>query len=75
MVYYGLAFASTTLSGDPFTNFFLRSEYFYLKSPSLTLTPSVLVDIPGYLFCIIVMDCWGRRPILSFCQVSLDPNR
>jgi len=53
MCYYGLAFASTGLSGDPFTNFFL----------------SVMVDIPGYLFCIIVMDCWGRRPILSFCQI------
>jgi len=53
MCYYGLAFASTSLSGDPYSNFFL----------------SVLVEIPGYLFCIFVMDCWGRRPILSFCQV------
>merc|ERR550539_2027929 len=52
MCYYGLAFASTSLSGDPYSNFFL----------------SVLVEIPGYLFCIFVMDCWGRRPILSFCQ-------
>merc|ERR1711934_504643 len=24
----------------------------------------------GWLhFCILVMDCWGRRPILSFCQL------
>ena len=30
---------------------------------------SVLIEIPGYVFCIIVMDCWGRRPILSFCQI------
>ena len=30
---------------------------------------SVMIEIPGYLFCIFVMDCWGRRPILSFCQV------
>merc|ERR550539_1577935 len=52
MCYYGLAFASTSLSGDPYSNFFL----------------SVLVEIPGYLFCIFVMDCWGRSPILSFCQ-------
>ncbi len=22
-----------------------------------------------YLFCIFVMDCWGRRPILSFAQL------
>ena len=48
------SFASTSLSGDAFSNFFL----------------SVLVEIPGYIFCIIVMDCWGRRPILSFCQVG-----
>merc|ERR1712156_618345 len=30
---------------------------------------SVMIEIPGYLFCIFVMDCWGRRPILSFCQI------
>ena len=23
----------------------------------------------GYLFCLFVMDCWGRRPILTFCQI------
>ena len=22
-----------------------------------------------YLFCLFVMDCWGRRPILSFTQL------
>merc|ERR1719431_1630426 len=52
MCYYGLSFASTSLSGDAFSNFFL----------------SVLIEIPGYIFCILVMDSWGRRPILSFCQ-------
>ena len=52
MCYYGLTFASTSLSGDPYSNFAL----------------GVFVEIPGYLFCIFVMDCWGRRPILSFCQ-------
>ena len=30
---------------------------------------SVMVDIPGYVFCMVVMECWGRRPILSLCQV------
>ena len=25
--------------------------------------------ITGYLFCLFVMDCWGRRPILAFCQI------
>ncbi len=52
LCYYGLSFASTSLAGDAYSNFCL----------------SVFVEIPGYLFCIFVMDCWGRRPILSFCQ-------
>ncbi len=52
MCYYGLSFSSTSLAGDAYSNFCL----------------SVFVEIPGYLFCIFVMDCWGRRPILSFCQ-------
>ena len=55
MCYYGLSFASTSLSGNPYSNFFL----------------SVFIEIPGYIFCILVMDCWGRRPILSFCQVMM----
>jgi len=54
MCYYGLSFASTSLSsGGPYLNYML----------------SVMIEIPGYLFCIFVMDCWGRRPILSFCQI------
>jgi len=53
MCYYGLTNASTSLSADPFGNFML----------------SVLIEIPGYLFCILFMDIWGRRPILSFCQI------
>ena len=54
MCYYGLSFASTSLSGDPYSNFML----------------SVSIEIPSYIFCIVVMDCWGRRPILSFCQAT-----
>merc|ERR1719334_1604982 len=53
MCYYGLSFASTSLSGDAFSNYML----------------SVFIEIPGCFFCILVMDCWGRRPILSFCQI------
>eukprot|EP00090_Calanus_glacialis_P039501 TRINITY_DN68771_c0_g1_i1.p1 TRINITY_DN68771_c0_g1~~TRINITY_DN68771_c0_g1_i1.p1 ORF type:complete len:611 (-),score=103.55 TRINITY_DN68771_c0_g1_i1:27-1859(-) len=53
MCYYGLSFASTSLSGDAFSNYLL----------------SVFIEIPGCIFCILVMDCWGRRPILSFCQI------
>ena len=36
----------------------------------IILPLSVLIEIPGYIFCILVMDSWGRRPILSFCQVQ-----
>lgn len=50
--YYGLSFSSTSLSGDPYLNFCLN----------------VFIEIPGYIFALFVMDCWGRRPILSFCQ-------
>ena len=53
MCYYGLTFASVDLLADPYMNFSL----------------SCFIEIPGYLFCIFVMDCWGRRPILSFCQL------
>lgn len=54
MCYYGLSFASVDFLGDqPYTNAAL----------------SYFIEIPGYLFCIFVMDCWGRRPILSFCQL------
>ena len=53
MCYYGLTFASTSLTSDPYINFSL----------------SCFIEIPGYFFCIFVMDCWGRRPILSFCQL------
>ena len=52
MCYFGLTFSSTSLGGDPHTNFLL----------------GVGIAIPGFLFCAFVMDCWGRRPILSFCQ-------
>ncbi len=52
-VYYGLSFGSTTLGGDPYANFCLN----------------VFVEIPGYLFAMAVMDCWGRKPILAFCQI------
>jgi len=53
MCYYGLSFASTSLSDDPYKIFVLNC----------------LIEIPGHLFCMFTMDCWGRRPILSFCQI------
>ncbi|QQP40977.1 Uncharacterized protein FKW44_015212, partial [Caligus rogercresseyi] len=53
LCYYGLSFASTTLSGDAYQNFAL----------------AVFIEIPAYLVCILLMDCWGRRPILSLFQI------
>ena len=53
MCYYGLSFASTSLSRDIFTNFQL----------------SVAIEIPAYICCLFMIDHWGRRPVLSFCQV------
>ena len=52
-VYYGLSFGSTSLSGDPYLNFCL----------------SIFVEIPANLFAMAVMDCWGRKPIVAFCQI------
>eukprot|EP00092_Neocalanus_flemingeri_P000308 GFUD01000330.1.p1 GENE.GFUD01000330.1~~GFUD01000330.1.p1 ORF type:complete len:587 (-),score=99.35 GFUD01000330.1:144-1904(-) len=53
LCFYGLSFASTGLSRDVFTNFQL----------------SVAIEIPAYIFCLFVIDCWGRRPVLSLCQL------
>jgi len=52
LCYYGLSFASTSLSGDAHGNYILN----------------VLVEFPGYLFAAAVMDCWGRRNICMFLQ-------
>ena len=30
---------------------------------------SVGIEIPSYVFCVFVIDRWGRRPILSFTQI------
>ena len=53
MCYYGLSFASTSLSRDIFTNFQL----------------TVAIEIPAYICCLYFIDFWGRRPVLSFCQI------
>ena len=66
--YYGLSFASTSLSGDAFTNFLLRWGTTYIMC--LMSCPSVFIEIPSAICCILVIDCWGRRPTLSFCQVT-----
>ena len=30
---------------------------------------SVLIEIPGYIFCLLTLNTCGRRPILSFWQL------
>ena len=52
-IFIGISYASTSLSGNPHTNVFL----------------SAFIEIPGYIFAILVIDCWGRRPVLSLCQI------
>ena len=45
--YYGISMSSTNLGGDIFVSFILTA----------------LIEIPSYIFCILVMDHWGRKPI------------
>lgn len=45
--YYGISMSSTSLGGDVFVSFILTA----------------LIEIPSYIFCILVMDRWGRKPI------------
>ena len=28
------------------------------------------VEFPGYVLCMFIMEGWGRRPVLSLCQVN-----
>ena len=30
------------------------------------------VEFPGYVLCMFIMEGWGRRPVLSLCQVNLN---
>ena len=53
MCYYGLSMNSVNLAGNTYVNFVL----------------SAFIEIPSYIFCILVMDGWGRKPILVFTQI------
>eukprot|EP00095_Tigriopus_kingsejongensis_P010110 maker-scaffold152_size304267-snap-gene-1.15 protein:Tk10110 transcript:maker-scaffold152_size304267-snap-gene-1.15-mRNA-1 annotation:"organic cation transporter protein" len=52
MCFFGLSFNSVNLGGDMYLNFILTS----------------LIEIPSYLFCILVLDHLGRKPVTIFCQ-------
>lgn len=45
--YYGISMSATGLGSDVFVSFILTA----------------LVEIPSYIFCVFVMDHWGRKPI------------
>jgi len=51
--YYGLGLSSTSLTSDPF----------------LSLALSAAMEIPGYLFCVVSLDIFGRKRILAFSQM------
>lgn len=53
LCYYGLTMTASTLSTNIFLNY----------------TLVILVEIPAHFFCIYVMNVWGRKPILCFCQI------
>ena len=49
--YYGLTMIAVQLNGDVYINFFLSS----------------LIEVPSYIFVTLVVDFWGRKPLLIFC--------
>lgn len=51
--YYGLSLSSARLGDDAFTNFTLNA----------------VMEIPSYVFCMIFLDRFGRKSILSFSQI------
>eukprot|EP00095_Tigriopus_kingsejongensis_P002789 maker-scaffold728_size105512-snap-gene-0.21 protein:Tk02789 transcript:maker-scaffold728_size105512-snap-gene-0.21-mRNA-1 annotation:"hypothetical protein LOTGIDRAFT_108247" len=53
MAFYGLSLNSVNLGGDIYVNFIL----------------SAVIEIPSYIFVVLVMDGFGRKTILVFCQV------
>ena len=54
MIYYGLLFVSTSLSGDPYLNF----------------TLVVLAELPAIFIYLKLPDLFGRRNTLVICQAG-----
>ena len=48
--YYGISMSSTNLGGNIFFSFIFTA----------------LIEIPSYIFCVSIMDHWGRKPIFVF---------
>jgi len=53
LAFYGITMNSVNLSGDMFLNTLFGA----------------LTEIPGYTFAILTLNRWGRKPILTFCQL------
>ncbi|XP_057364698.1 carcinine transporter-like [Daphnia carinata] len=51
--YVGLSYYGPSMGSDPYLSFFLSS----------------VVEIPGYVFCLLLMDRWGRRMTLCSCMI------
>ena len=45
--YYGISMGAANLGGDVFVSNILLA----------------LIEVPSYIFCILIMDYWGRKPI------------
>ena len=52
-VYVGLSYYGPAMGQDAHLSFFL----------------SALVEVPGYVLCLLLMDRWGRRLLLCFCMI------
>ena len=50
---YGLGFNSVNLGSDIYVAFVLTA----------------FIEIPSYIFLVLVVDSLGRKPVLIFCQV------
>ena len=55
---YGLGFNSVNLGGDIYVSFVLTA----------------FIEIPSYIFLVLVVDRMGRKPVLIFCQVGQTPT-
>ncbi|EFX84970.1 hypothetical protein DAPPUDRAFT_99384 [Daphnia pulex] len=51
--YVGLSYYGPSMGNDPYLSFFLSS----------------VVEIPGYIFCLLLMDRLGRRMTLCSCMI------
>ena len=52
-VYVGLSYYGPSMGHDAYLSFFLSS----------------VVEIPGYVLCLFLMERWGRRATLCFCMM------